>query len=86
MKRVILIHKEPDRECFEVLKRSNIEERILKKFSIDENTLLQKLPMKKVDKFLEILKIDRQARDFMLRLNRLGALFIEIEEEIIYNN
>jgi len=86
MKRVNLIHKEPDKECFEVLKRSLVEDKDLKKFRIDENTLLQKLPEKIVDKFLEFLQIDRQSRDLMLRLNKSGALIIKFEEVVVYDN
>ena len=86
MKRILLIHKEPDKKCFEVLKRSLVDERDLKKFRIDENTRLQKLPEKIVDKFLKFLKIDGQTRVLMLHLNKSGALIIEFEQVIIYDN
>ena len=86
MKRVNLIHKEPDKECFEVLKRSVVEDNDLKKFRIDENTLLQNLPEKLVDKFLEFLNIDRKTRDLMLRMHKSGALIIKFEEVAVYDN
>ncbi len=85
MKRINLIHKEPDRECFEVLKRSLVEEKELKKFRIDENTLIQNLPEKIVNEFFEFLGIDKQHHDLMLNLNKTGALIIEFEEELIFD-
>lgn len=86
MKRVNLIHKEPDKECFEVLKRSLVKDQDLNKFRIDENTLLENLPEKKVNKFLKFLQIDRQARDLMLRFHKSGALIIKFEEVIVYDD
>ncbi|NQU85236.1 MAG: hypothetical protein HQ541_05700 [Mariniphaga sp.] len=85
MKRINLIHKEPDNHCFEVLKRSLVEDKELKKFGIDENTLLQNLPEKIVNNFLEFLGIDKKSHDLMLRLNKSGALIIEFEEELIFD-
>ncbi len=86
MKKIILIHKEPGKKCFEVLKRSLIDEKDLELFRIDEDTRLQKLPVKVVDQFLEFLQIDGQTRDLMLRLNQSGTLLIKFEQVIVYDN
>ena len=86
MVRVNLIHKEPDKECFEVLKRALVEDMDLKKFRIDENTPFQNLPEKIVIEFLKFLGIDKQARDLMLRLNKSETLIIEFEEVVVYDN
>ena len=86
MKRIVLIHKEPDKKCFEVLKRSLVDEKDLKIFGFDDNTRLQKLPAKVVDKFLDFLQIDGQTRDLMLRLNKSETLLIKFEQVIVYDN
>lgn len=86
MKMVVLIHKEHDTECFEVLNRCLAKDKDLKTLGIEENTLIQKLPKKIVIKFLKLLHIKKQARDLIIRFNKSGTLFIEFEEVVVYDD
>ncbi len=53
MKRINLIHKEKNEECFEILKSTIVEDKVLKKYKIDKDTLLKNLPEEVVNEFLD---------------------------------
>lgn len=76
-----LIHKEPDEECYEVLKSCIVEDQQLKKYRIDKNTLLQNLPEKIVNEFLDFLGTDERHRSLMLDMIKKGSLVINCWEE-----
>jgi hypothetical protein len=76
-----LIHKEPDEECYEVLKSCIVEDQQLKKYRIDKNTLLQNLPEKIVNEFLDFLGTDERHRSLMLDMIKNGSLVINCWEE-----
>jgi hypothetical protein len=79
--KVKLIHKESHSECFEILKSSIVENTQLQKWTIDKNTLLQNLPEKIVNEFLDFLGTDEQHRSLMLYLIKEGSLVIKCDEE-----
>jgi hypothetical protein len=80
MKRINIIHQEQDEECFEVLKSTIIEDKELKKYTIDKNILLKNLPEKVVNEFLDFLGTDKQHRELMLYLIKSGSLVIRCED------
>lgn len=79
--RVDIIHQEQNEECFEILKSTIVEDKQLKKYTIDKDTLLQNLPEKVVNEFLEFLGTEKQHRDLMLSLIKDGSLVITCDEE-----
>lgn len=81
MKKLQLIHKEQNEECFEILKSTIIEDKELKKYTIDKDTLLQNLPEKVVNEFLDFLGAEEQYRDLMLYMIKKGSLVITCEDE-----
>ncbi len=81
MKRVELIHKEPDEECFEILKSTIIEDKELKKYRIDKDTLLHELPENIVNEFLDFLGTDEHYRNLMLYMIKSGSLIINCWED-----
>ncbi|WP_320112287.1 hypothetical protein [Draconibacterium orientale] len=81
MKRITIIHKEHDEECFEILKQAIIENKELKKYRIDKDTLLANLPSKVVNEFLDFIGTDKQHRQLMLHLIKEGVLVITCTEE-----
>ena len=81
MKRINLTHKEHDEECFEILKSTIIENKELKKYRIDKNTLLKNLPEKVVNEFLDFLGTDKQHRELMLYMIKSGSLVITCDED-----
>jgi hypothetical protein len=76
-----LIHKEPDEECYEILKSCIVEDHQLKKYRIDKNTLLQNLPEKIVNEFLDFLGTDERHRSLMLYMIKQGSLVINCWED-----
>jgi hypothetical protein len=91
MKNLEIIHKEPNEECFEILKSTIVEDKELKKYRIDKDTLLHELPEEIVNEFLDFLGTDEQHRDLMLHMIKTGTLVIhcwddeeENKEGIIY--
>ena len=76
-----LIHKEKNEECLEILKTTIVEDKELKEFRIDKDTLLQNLPEKIVNEFLDWLGTEKQHRDLMLYLIKSGSLVMNCEED-----
>jgi hypothetical protein len=81
MKSIQLIHKEPNEECFEILKSTIIEDKVLNTWRIDKDTLIQNLPEHVVNEFLDFLGTDERHRSLMLYLIKDGTLKIHCEEE-----
>ncbi|HCY77505.1 MAG TPA: hypothetical protein DHV28_16435 [Ignavibacteriales bacterium] len=82
MKTIQLIHKEPQEECFEILKSTIIEDKVLKKWTIDKDTLIQNLPEHVVNEFLDLLgSIEPAFRSIYLKWIKEGKLKIICEEE-----
>lgn len=79
--KVTLTHQEQNEECLEILKSTIIEDKQLKKYTIDKNTLLQNLPKKVVNEFLDFLGTEKQHRDLMLHLIKTGSLVMNCEED-----
>ena len=77
MKTINLIHKEHNEECFEILKSTIVEDRVINKYRIDKDTLLHKLPEKIVNEFLDFIGSDDQHRSLMLYMIKSGTLIIE---------
>ena len=78
---VNLIHKEPNEECFEILKSTIVEDKVLNTWRIDKDTLIQNLPEEVVNQFLDFLGTDEQQRSLTLYLIKKGSLVIKCEEE-----
>ena len=51
MKRIQLIHREKDSDCFEILKSTIVEDKQIKDWTIDKDTLIQNLPESIVNEF-----------------------------------
>ena len=79
--RLALVHKEPNEECLEVLKSCIVEDKQLKEYRIDKDTLLQNLPESVVNEFLDFLGTDQQHRKLMLYLIKKGSLIIICTED-----
>lgn len=80
MKQIKLIHQEHDEKCFEILKSTIIEDKVLKKWRIDKDTLIQNLPEEVVNQFLDFLGTDEQHRSLMLYMIKKGSLVITCED------
>lgn len=81
MKKIDLIHKEPNEECFEILKSTILEDKELKRYRIDKDTLLSELPEAVVNEFLDFLGTDEQHRNLMLHMIKSGSLIMECWED-----
>lgn len=81
MKRLQLIHQEQGSECFEILMSTIVEDKQLKEWTIDKNTLLHTLPEHIVNQFLNLLGTDERQRSLMLYLIAKGSLVIHCDEE-----
>lgn len=81
MTKINLIHKEQNEECMEILKSTIVEDKVLKKYTIDKYTLLQDLPEKVVNEFLEFLGTEKQHRELMLLMIKDGSVVITCEED-----
>ena len=81
MKRIDIIHKEQNEECFEILKSTIIEDKELKKYRIDKDTLLEELPESIVNEFLDFLGTDEQHRDLILYMIKKGSLVVHCWDE-----
>lgn len=86
MKTVEIIHKEKNEECFEILKRTIVEDKELKKYRIDSDTLLREIPESIVNEFLDFLGTDEQHRNLMLYMIKTGSLIIHCWEDDEGNN
>lgn len=86
MIKVELIHKEPNEVCFEILKSKIVEDKVLKKYRIDKETLLQELPENIVNEFLDFLGTDEQHRNLMLHMIKIGTLIMECWEDNVEDN
>ncbi len=86
MKTIEIIHKEKNEECFEILKRIIVEEKELKKYRIDSDTLLSELPESIVNEFLDFLGTDELFRNLMLHMIKTGSLIIHCWEDEEENN
>lgn len=73
MKQLQLIHQEPGEECFEVLKSCIVEDQQIKEYRIDKDTLLQNLPEKILNNFLDFLGPDDKFRQLMLYMIKKGT-------------
>ena len=81
-KRVELIHKEQNEECFEILKSTIVEDKELKKFRIDKDTLLHELPEWIVNEFLDFLSgFNREHRQLTLEMIKNGTLTLNCWED-----
>ncbi len=80
-KTINIIHQEPNEECFEILKSTIIEDKELKKYTIDKDTLLQNLPEKVVNEFLDFLGTEEQYRSLILHMIKSGFLVMTCEDE-----
>lgn len=80
MKEIKFIHKEPNEECFEILKSSIIKDQELKKYRIDKDFLIQNLPEKIINEFLDFLGDDPRFRNLRLHMIKSGSLVITCEE------
>lgn len=74
MKKITLLHKEPNEECFEILKSIIVEDKVLKTWKIDKNTLIQNLPENVVNEFLDFLGPAGENRDITLKLIKEGRI------------
>mgnify|MGYP000974553255 CR=1 FL=1 len=82
MKRIEIIHKEKNEECFEILKSIIIEDDVLKSYRIDKDTLLENLPEKIVNEFLDhISKYDGEGREIALRMIKEGRIILHCWED-----
>lgn len=81
MKRINLIHKEQNEECFEILKSTIVEDKELKKYRIDKDTLLHELPESIVNEFLDFLGTEEQHRNLMLHMIKTGSLVMNCWED-----
>ena len=81
MKGIKLIHKEQNEECMEVLKSTIMDDNDAKRFRIDKDTLLQNLPEKVVNEFLEFLGTEEKHRSLMLYLIKSGSLVMHCWED-----
>lgn len=81
MRKIQLIHHEQNEECFEILKSTIVEDKQLKKYTIDKDTLLQNLPEKVVNEFLDFLGTEKQHRELMLSMIKDGSLVITCDED-----
>lgn len=78
---VNLIHQEPNEKCFEILKSTIIEDKVLKTWRIDKDTLIQNLPEEVVNQFLDFLGTDEQHRSLMLYMIKKGSLVIICDDD-----
>ncbi|RKD90015.1 hypothetical protein [Mangrovibacterium diazotrophicum] len=88
-KKIELIHKEQNEDCFEILKSTIIEDKELKEYRIDKDTLLHELPETIVNAFLDFLGTEKRHRDLMLYLIKKGSLVIHCwddDEEMVRFN
>lgn len=82
MPKINLIHKEKNEECIEILKRTIVEDKVLEKFRIDKDTMLQNLPEKVVNEFLDFISEQKgEYRQITLRLIKEGRLILECWED-----
>jgi hypothetical protein len=79
--KIDFIHKEKNEECLEILKTTIIEDKDLQKYRIDKNTLLQNLPEKIVNEFLDFLGTDERHRSLMLSMIKDGSLVMNCWED-----
>jgi hypothetical protein len=79
--KIDLIHKEKNEECFEILKSTIVEDKELKKYRIDKDTLLQNLPEKIVNEFLDFLGTDEKHRSLMLYMIKNGSMVVKCWED-----
>ncbi len=81
-KRINLIHKEKNEECFEILKSTIVEDKVLEKYRIDKDTMLQNLPEKVVNEFLDFISEQQgEYRQITLKLIKEGRLILECWED-----
>jgi hypothetical protein len=86
MIQIKLLHKEPNEKCYEILKSANIDDNELKKFNINKNTLLQNLPEKLVNEFLDFLGPVGQHRILTLQLIKEGRIILRCWEDEFEEN
>ncbi|RIH63790.1 hypothetical protein D1164_17805 [Mariniphaga sediminis] len=81
MKRIKLIHREPHSECMETLKETIVKDSDLKIYLIDKDTLIQNLPEKIVNNFLDFLSgYNRKDREILLKMIKEGSLILDCSE------
>ena len=81
MIQIKLLHKEPNEKCYEILKSAIVDDKELKKFSITKNTLLQNLPEKLVNEFLDFLGPVGQNRHITVQLIKEGRIILHCWED-----
>jgi hypothetical protein len=80
--KIQLVHKEPGQECIEILKCAIVEDKVLKKYEIDKNTLINTLPEKIINSFLDFLgKFELSQREIILELIKKGEITLICDEE-----
>jgi hypothetical protein len=83
MIQIKLLHKEPNEKCYEILKSAIVENKELKRFNINKNTLLQNLPEELVNEFLDFLGPVGQHRILTLQLIKEGRIILHCWEDEI---
>ena len=73
MKKLQLIHKEPNEECFEILKSTIVEDKVINLSRIEKDIMIQNLPEELVNQFLDFLETDEQHRSLMLYMIKKGS-------------
>ncbi|AHW61684.1 hypothetical protein SAMN05444285_14231 [Draconibacterium orientale] len=82
MKKISIIHQEQNSDCIEILKECIVEEKELKKFQIDEKTLIHKLPEGIINSFLDFISdFKPRHREVLLKEIKEGRLVIECWED-----
>jgi hypothetical protein len=80
--KIQLVHKEPGQECIEILKCAIVEDKVLKKYRIDKNTLINALPEQIINSFLDFLgKFELSHREIILELIKKGEITLICDEE-----
>ena len=80
--RINLIHKEKNEECFEILKSTIVKDKVLEKYRIDKDTLLQNLPEKVVNEFLDFISEQKgESRQLTLKWIKEGRIILECWED-----
>jgi len=82
MKKIAIIHQEMNSDCIEILKECIVKEKELRKYQIDENTMIHKLPEGIINSFLDFISgFSLRYREILLEEIKKGRLTIECWED-----